>query len=293
MYEKFEVSAAFVMEQTAFTDNIKITKVVDKPGMHYIRFPCRIQTYNTWNRNNRNYWLQPMKVSWNAPHIQELERNGDFMGEAGHPNSEDPKRIVTIDPKYVCHRITEHWFQGDSVYGNFETLNDELYGKQFMMHVLQNCNASVSLRALVPLTKVGKKKHEIRSPGHIICVDRVILPSHPDAYQVPGTIEMVVSESTDFNIGKKKPIVENIQANNDKLVKVTESSFIQYLTEQDKNIASLIDEFEITAESKTLDYSGEHMIIREPIDKNGNRLTAYVKLEPYLRDEASRILSSL
>ena len=291
MYDKYEVSAAFVMEQTAFTDNIKITKVVDRPGMHYIRFPCRIQTYNTWNRNNRNYWLQPMKVSWNAPHIQELERNGDFMGEAGHPNSEDPKRIVTIDPKYVCHRITEHWFQGDSVYGNFETLNDELYGKQFMMHVLQNCNASVSLRALVPLTKVGQKKHEIRSPGHIICVDRVILPSHPDAYQIPGTIEMFTSEST--TVGFNNEIKNEPQSSKDKLVKVTESSFLDYLTEQDQNVSSLIDEFEITQESISLSATGDHVIIREPMDKNGNRLTAYVKLDQYVRDEASRLLSSL
>ena len=273
--EKYEVSAAFVMEQTAFTDNIKITKVVDRPGMHYIRFPCRIQTYNTWNRNNRNYWLQPMKVSWNAPHIQELERNGDFMGEAGHPNSEDPKRIVTIDPKYVCHRITDHWFQGDSVYGNFETLNDEMYGKQFMMHVLQKCNASVSLRALVPLTKVGKKRHEIRSPGHIICVDRVILPSHPDAYQV------------------SQKNMEDNQINTDKLVKVTESSFLNYLAETDKNISSFIDEFEVTAESMSLDPSGKHMILKEPMDKDGNRRTAYVKLDSYIRNEVSHLFRNL
>lgn len=288
--EKYDVSAAFVMEQTAFTDNIKITKVVDRPGMHYIRFPCRIQTYNTWNRNNRNYWLQPMKVSWNAPHIQELERNGDFMGEAGHPNSEDPKRIVTIDPKYVCHRITDHWFQGDSVYGNFETLNDEMYGKQFMMHVLQKCNASVSLRALVPLTKVGKKRHEIRSPGHIICVDRIILPSHPDAYQVPGTIEMFTSESTTF--GSQKNMEDN-QINTDKLVKVTESSFLNYLAETDKNISSFIDEFEVTAESMSLDPSGKHMILKEPMDKDGNRRTAYVKLDSYIRNEVSHLFRNL
>lgn len=288
--EKYEVSAAFVMEQTAFTDNIKITKVVDRPGMHYIRFPCRIQTYNTWNRNNRNYWLQPMKVSWNAPHIQELERNGDFMGEAGHPNSEDPKRIVTIDPKYVCHRITDHWFQGDSVYGNFETLNDEMYGKQFMMHVLQKCNASVSLRALVPLTKVGKKKHEIRSPGHIICVDRVILPSHPDAYQVPGTIEMFTSESATFGLQQN---IDDNQINTDKLVKVTESSFLDYLAENDTNISSLIDEFEITAESMSLDPSGKHMVLREAMDKDGNRRTAYVKLDSYIRNEVSHLFRNL
>ena len=284
--EKYQVSAAFVMEQTAFTDNIKITKMVDKPGMRYIRFPCRIQTYNVWNRNNRNYKLEPMKVSWNAPHIQELERNGDFMGEAGHPNSDDPKRIVTIDPKYVCHRITEHWFQGDSIYGNFETLNDHMYGEQFMMHVLQKCNASVSLRALVPLTKVGNKRHEIRGPGHIICVDRVILPSHPDAYQIQGTIEMFTSESASLG-------TNNTHTSTDKVVPVTESSIVDYISQTDVNIRSLIDEFEITAESMTLDATCEHMILKEPMDKNGNRLTAYVKLDTYTRNEVSHLFSTL
>ena len=295
MYETKPTSAAFVMEQTAFNDNIKVTKVVDKPGLHYVKFPARLQTYNVFNRNNRNYRLEPMKQSWNAPHIQELEARGDFMGECGHPQSEDPKRIVTIDPKYVCHRIVNHWFQGNSVYGNIETLNDEMYGKQFMMHVLQNCTASFSLRALVPLTSVGNKKFEIKAPGHIICIDRVILPSHPDAYQTDGTVEMITSESTQAIPMKitnnSKPSIDN--SSKDKIVQVKEAAFLDYLTESNTDISSIIDQFEIAAESISLDSNKKNIIIREAAQKDGSRMTAIVSLDEFARNEISKMYSKL
>ena len=177
------------------------------------------------------------------------------------------------------------------MYGNIETLNDELYGKQFMMHVLQKCTASFSLRALVPLTNVGKKKFEIRAPGHIICIDRVILPSHSDAYQTDGTIEMVTSSESTQVVPASK--VDGINSSKDKIVQVKEAAFLDYLTESNTDISSIIDQFEIAAESVSLDSNKKNIIIREAAQKDGSRMTAIVSLDDFARNEISKMYSNL
>lgn len=278
--------AAFVCEQTLDTQKVKITHVENRPGIHFIRFPACLQTYNVWNRNNRKYNLEPMRKSWSAPHIQELIQRGDFFGENGHPDSNSPKRIVTIDPKVSCHRITRVWFKGNAIYGDIETLNDDLYGKQFMMHVLQSCEAAFSLRALVPLTKIDATRSEIRQPGHIIAVDRVILPSHKDAYQVPGDIEMI--KSTQALESANLPVLPKGQTNEDSITEVTEScEFLDYLTEQSFNLKTVINNFEVTAESMHYDKDTNNMIIKEAAQKDGSRRTAIVSLDEYIRNEVS------
>lgn len=290
-----EVCAAFVCEQTLDTQKVKITHIENKPGLHFIRFPACLQTYNVWNRNNRNYHLEPMKKSWAAPHIQELIRRGDFFGENGHPDSSSPKRIVTIDPKVACHRITKVWFKGNAIYGDIETLNDDLYGKQFMMHVLQCCEAAFSLRALVPLTKIDATRSEIRSPGHIIAVDRVILPSHKEAYQVPGDVEMVQStqalENSTFG-AQDKIWVPKGQTNDNMEVSVptTESAeWLDYLTEESFNLKTIMNNFEVEAESMSYDKDTDSVVVREAAQPNGSRRTAIVKMDDYIRDEVSNM----
>ena len=285
-----ETIGAFVMEQTMEPQKFNIIHVENSPGLKFVRFEACLQTFNTWNRNNRNYFLRPMQETWAAPHVKELIKMGDFFGENGHPNSEDPKRIVTIDPKVCCHRIIDYRFEGNAVYGTVETLNDDLYGRQFMGHILQNCKGAFSLRALVPLTKIDAVRCEIRAKGHLIAEDRVILPSHKEAYQKSGPVEMVVGES--YN-----PIPPG-QINENKTVYVNESSsFIEpikdYVKEQSFNLKTIVDRFEVAYESMNISKDGKHIALKEATGSDGIQRTAIIKTDDYLQKEVSSIFNSL
>ena len=282
MDNKFETVACLVCEQTTEPQKVK-WKEVKRDGVHFIKFKSLLQTYNVWNRNKRNYFLEPMKKSWNAPHLKELIQRGDFWGEYGHPITTDPKRIVTIDQKYCSHRFTNVWFQGNSIYGDVETLNDDGYGKMFRMRTMQGCDPAFSLRAMVPLTKIDATRCEIREPGHIITVDSVILPSHDDAYIVEnagfGAIESVAHLGENGN--------ENIT------VPVTESTeFLSYLKDESFNLKTVMDHFEIKADKMHYDPTTESVMISESTPNPAVKMSAIVKMDDYLRKEISNMFAN-
>ena len=283
MENKHETIACLVCEQT--TEPQKITyKEIKQDGLHYLKFPARLQTYNVWNRNKRNYFLEPMKKSWAAPHIKELISRGDFWGEYGHPITSDPKRIVTIDQKYCSHRFTNIWFKGNSVYGDVETLNDDSYGKQFRMRTVQGCDPAFSIRAMVPLTKIDASRCEIREPGHIITVDTVILPSHDDAYIVGG-IEDIRSAS-----GVTESVLPQ-NGSNDITIPVTESTeFLAYLKDQSFNLKTVMDRFEFTGESMYYDTKTDMVVVKENSKNPAIKYSAIVKMDDYIRNEVSNML---
>jgi hypothetical protein len=289
MENKYETIACFICEQTTEPQKVKYTEV-KADGIHYIKFPSLLQTYNVWNRNKRNYFLEPMKKSWAAPHIKELIQRGDFWGEYGHPITKDPKRIVTIDQKFCSHRFTNIYFKGNSVYGDVETLNDDSYGKQFRMRTMQGCDPAFSLRAMVPLTKIDAVRCEIREPGHIITVDSVILPSHEDAYIVGGIEEIKSASGVTESVGYQKNI-EN-RGMDDMTIPVTESSeWMDYLQEESFNLKTVIDHFGIATESIRYNPKSDTVTVTEATDKKGVKLTAVVKMDDYIRREVSDMIA--
>jgi hypothetical protein len=229
-----------------------------------------------------------MKETWGAPHIREMMKMGSFFGENGHPDSEEARRIVTIDPKLCCHRIIDYEFKGKAVYGTVETLNDELYGKQFMGHILQGCMAAFSFRGLVPLTKIDAVRCEVRSKGHMIAEDRVILPSHKEAYQQPGEVEMVVGES----------YTPTGQTNNNLTIPVTENTqipteFMQYMKDESFNMKTVVDHFDVAYESMTMSKDGKFVTLTEAPTPDGFRRRAIVKTDDYLVKEMENMFYNL
>ena len=282
-----EIMTVFVCEQTTEPQKMKINYISDKPGLKFVRFGATLQTYNEWNRNNRKYMLEPMKKTWNAPHIREMIRTGTWLGECGHPISEDAKRIVTIDPKVCSHRIIDFEFRGNSVHGTIETLNDAgSYGTQFMHELMQGVMGAFSIRALVPLTKVDAVRCEVRSPGHLITADRVILPSHKAAYQdTTGTPEMFVSST-------ESTMIPPGNGSKDLTVAV-ESSFLDYVMEESVNLKTIINNFEVDYESCILNPKDKTVLLREAADETGFKRTAIVKVEDHLKREISSMLADL
>jgi hypothetical protein len=224
-----------------------------------------------------------MKKSWAAPHLKELIERGDFWGEYGHPITTDPKRIVTIDQKYCSHRFTNVWFQGNSIYGDVETLNDDGYGKMFRMRTMQGCDPAFSLRAMVPLTKIDATRCEIREPGHIITVDSVILPSHDDAYIVEnagfGAIESVAHMGENGNENVTVPVTESIE-------------FLSYLKDESFNLKTVMDHFEIKADKMHYDPTTESVMISESTPNPAVKMSAIVKMDDYLRKEISNMFAN-
>lgn len=289
---KQEIGAVFVCEQTTEPQKVKINYISNTPGLNYIRFQARLQTYNVWNRNNRNYKLEPMKKTWAAPHIAELEKNGTFCGEYGHPISNDPARIVTIDPKLTCHRIVSHEFRGNSVYGIIETLSDDMYGKAFMQRTLQGVLPAFSIRALVPLTKIDAKRCEIRSPGHLVAVDAVILPSHADAYADKSAgVEIFKSANESSSVSEGSIILPEGQGNTDYSFTVESMDLLQYIVGESTMIKNIVDEHEIAYESASLNLKNKTVVLKEGFNGSNFRRTAIIGLDEYVKREVDDILS--
>ena len=294
-FDKEEVVATLIMEQTMEPSKPKVLHVENSPGVNFVRFRACLQDFDVFNRNNRKYMLQPMMESWKAPHIQELISKGDMFGECGHPISKDPMRVVTIDPKLCCHRIVGIEFVGKALYGTVETLNDDMYGKQFMQHILQGCTAAFSLRALAPLTKIDATRCVIKQKCHIVTEDRVILPSHKNAYQdlqAPLEIvkKMAVSESA--MIPSLNSLGNTTEENVNISIPVTESSgLINYLLEESHTLKEIIDHFEVGYESAYLTDNNKSVVLTEAADITGNRRMFKVDLEAYLDQEVDNILA--
>lgn len=283
-----DIVACLVMEQVSEPTTPEIISVIQQPGVDYVRFRTCLQDFNTFNRNNRNYFKEPMHAAWKAEHIQELLANQTFYGENGHPNTKDPSRIVSIDPNNISHRIVSPEFIGNTVFGIIDTANDyNGPGNQFKGHILQGAKAAFSLRALAPITKIDAQRCEIRSTPRIITYDRVILPSHKCAYQTDEGIT-AVHESVGL-----QPVT-NVQLG-DVCIPVSESSMADittFLLEESKEVKSFMDVFEVAYETVCLDKSGKNLIFQEAF-ANGERRTFTVAMESYVKDQVADILRNM
>ena len=100
-----KIAAYLITESVSEPAKVENLNVIKNNGLFYLRFESFLQDFNVLNRNKRIYMGEAMVPSLNAEHILELQRKQSWFGEAGHPDSDDPKRILTIDPTMISHRI--------------------------------------------------------------------------------------------------------------------------------------------------------------------------------------------
>lgn len=181
-----------VSEQTSPEDSkIEILDCVERNNtLHYLRFRACLQSFLGRNRNKRLWKSAFIKTMIAAPHIQELLKKGGVPGEAGHPvpitGEVTIERIVTIEPEKMSHKINSFQWNSDEslVFGEIETLDDiDGPGAKFARNILQKMEPSFSARTLVPQRKHPNGNIDVLGPGRLICYDRVILPSHEEAYR--------------------------------------------------------------------------------------------------------------
>jgi hypothetical protein len=276
--EKNEVVAFLVMEAT--TDPIKPSnlQVYDKNNMFYLKFISTLQEFNIKNRNNRTYMGEPMKISLGAPHIKELQQKRTWLGEAGHPMTDDVKRILTIDPKLTSHRINSIDFSGNFCKGEIETLDDGAHGTQMTKNILQGMEPAFSLRALAQLVKMGDGSSLMNSRAHVVTYDWVILPSHQTAYR---------DESKPI-----QKIIKNIEIAGNSveesvLYPVAESSLLDFIKCESKNIKLVSNVCEVATESMTISKDLKHVILKEGSN------TYFVKMEDKIKRDVTKYMANL
>lgn len=277
MYKQ-KVVAYCLMEST--TEPVKPIQlqVFNKNNSFYLRFQTCLQEFNILNRNKRKYILEPMMESLQAPHIAELRSKHSWGGEAGHPDTEDVKRILTINPQLTSHLINSFSLQGSKLMAEIETLDDGMYGTQMTKNILQGLEPAFSLRALAQLTKQGDGTQIMKSRAHIVTYDRVILPSHSGAYRdMTRPIEKIVK-----NLGAVgNTITENLT------VPVQESQIIDYIKMESTNVKLISNVCEVAMGSMNISKDFKHVILKE----NGN--TYFINIEDKIKRDIGSFMSLL
>lgn len=154
-----------------------------------LRFTSCLQSFDHLNRNRRLWHSSFMKEDLKHPHIQEMIKNHTWAGENGHPipatGQASVQRIGSIDPNNICHLILGTEWRGNLLFGTIETIDDGegRPGTAFMRNIIQGMNPSFSLRALAPQVRRPNGTIDVTGHGRVITYDRVILPSHQEAYR--------------------------------------------------------------------------------------------------------------
>lgn len=283
-----QVQGYIVMESAMEPMKPKIIETVNEPNMFYVRFRTCLQSFDCFNRNKRNYNLRPMMEAVKADHIQELLYKGTWCGENGHPDSTDIKRILSIDMTKICHRIIDLEFQGNLLYGTIETLNDDAWGKQFTKHILQGLHPSFSLRALAAITKLGDGRGIIKTKPHIVTYDRVILPSHREAYMDNSKPITLVQSATESATIQESYIPEG-NTFDDTVHEVNEStiaSVLDYVKEESSTFKELATFFDANYDSVSL-------IDESKVCINDGDRKIIVCLEDYIRHDIASYMSDI
>lgn len=276
---KNELVACMIME--AVSDPVKPMnlQVNETNGLFYLNFDTCLQSFNVFNRNKRRYIASAMVPSLNADHIIELISKKSWYGEAGHPDDDNPRRILTIDPKLISHRINTKEIRGNKLYGNIDTLDNNSHGNEMTKCILQGMEPAFSLRALAPLTKHSDGSSTVNNKCHIVTYDWVILPSHKDAYRdqskpVQKITESISSSGNNFIGGSQ-------------LIGVTEASIKDYISMESINVNWVSNVFDVMKESMVLNESMNSVVLKEGSE------TFVVKLEDRIKQEVRRYMTKM
>lgn len=279
--DRQEVVSYLIMEATSDPIKPRNLQVFDTKGLFYLIFEAWLQSFNVFNRNGRNYGLDVMIESLNAPHIQELVSKKSWKGEAGHPMTEDVKRILTIDPKLTSHKINSFQIIGNRLLGQVETLDDNSFGSQMTKNILQGMEPAFSLRALAKLIKQADGRSLVRSRAHIVCYDWVILPSHQDAYRDQSKpIEKIYKAMDGIT-------ANNIATESAVTLAVQESQIKDFIAMESSNVKMISNICEVALGSMKLTKDLSHVILKE------GQNTYAVKIEDKIKHDVRNYMSNL
>lgn len=279
------VEAYILMESEGPWVKPEIQQVIDTTNNFYVTFRTILQTFNCFNRNNRNYMKEAMVPALNAPHLVELRAKKSWVGENGHPKSTNPVEVLAIDPKNICHKIDNIDIQGNTLWGQVSTLNDDMWGRQMTKHILQGMEVAFSLRALASITKIDARRGMVKTQPHIVCYDRVILPSHKEAYQDTSTpialksaiCKGTVQEAWEYRVDEQE--ARRI---------ITESA-ANFVKEESQRFKDIVNIFDVMYESIGFSADGKSVFVSDTETKR----TFCINLESYVDRQVSDVFRNL
>lgn len=272
------VAAYMITEAVGEPSKVTNLSVMKENGLFYVRFDANLQDFNVFNRNRRMYMGDAMVPSLNAEHIMELQKKQSWFGEAGHPDTEDPKRILTIDPKLISHRIVSHTATNAGCKGTIETL-DTKHGREMTKLILQHMEPAFSLRALAPLIKKGDGSCIIKSKAHIVTYDWVILPSHKTAYRDESKpIQKVIQQIADDG---------NVVTTEGSMVALNESAIKNYVLTESFNVKVVSNVCEVALGNARITKDLRNVVVKE------NNDTYFIPIEDAIREEVANCIRNL
>lgn len=219
--------------------------------VNFIRFRQCLQSFGHRNRNKRLWKRWHIEKSLEHPWVQDYIKNrGGLPGENGHPISMvdgqklSMERLVTIDPNNTCILLKSYEFQGeDLLFGEIETIDDgNGPGDRLKRYILQGCDPAVSCRSLVPQQKNPDGTIDVTGAGRLICYDRVIMPSHEEAFSDQKAPMKNVTKQF-----KMSPVYESALADTD---------FAKWAMEHSDHAKFVLDGLTPAMESALLDIDG-------------------------------------
>lgn len=275
--EKF-VDYDIVCEQTVDDAKIEIKEHKKTNGLNFLRFTAILQAFIEERNRNKRHWVPKyVKEALNAPTFRELLDKGGVPGENGHPipstGTVTMERVATIDPNNMSHLIKKVWFiNNDTILkGEIETIDDgNGPGNRFMRHILQGLPTSFSNRAIIPQRKNLDGSTDQTGVGRIITFDRVILPSHKEAY-----------------LDTEIPVVQVLKTPKD--IKIANEALCEYAVEKSSRLRHVLDNLDPALESAFIDNKGRYNV---KIGSN-RREQAIIPLEKYLVNEISDYMRNI
>lgn len=278
MYKDLKDTQMLLVTEDTFSApimNVRESKIND---FTYVDFDTKLQSFERRNRNKRVYLEHFMKPSFDSPHLAELIAAGSWMGEAGHPMTDDPKRIMTIDPKLVSHKISKFWFENQGVFGHIQTLVSK-YGKEMTALILQGMEPAFSLRAMAPMKNDPRGGKIQNGKAFIITYDWVFYPSHDDAYRDKRTGIKLMQTDIKAN--------GNVMESAGMDMVVTESAIMDFVKDKSKNIQVVSSMWEIATEGMTLTQDMNWAILKNQGDK------IYVSVDDQIKHQVRNYMKSI
>lgn len=223
----------------AILSNGKTGRVIKEVNGHVV-IETIVQAANRKNRNTRKYPSNELFPQLTCKRTNELIRSGNMKSENGHPMDKDLTRQQTIDPNNTCSVFMKFWTDGDLVmawtYGDFNQIGDD-----FDRQVRAGQMPSWSLRALGTLVPT-KEGTEVRGMK-LITYDRVIFPSHPEAYTQGFVYEsaMIEREQKLCREGSRLVIPENDPGI---VIPILNEQVIDYIKSESANLKYLQEDFD-------------------------------------------------
>lgn len=249
----------YIIYEEAMTPEITDVKRSAK-GVEFITV---LQEADVKNRNGRIYPKSVVDHALQSPLVQEHLRKKDFIGECGHPFSQDIARQTQIDLNNACFRINEFWWEDNILKGRCETLNNAK-GRDMAALIEQGMKVSFSMRGQGNVVRdPARDALVVQEPLMLICYDWVALPSHQCAYlekiceetKVAMFKENVMSLNECYSLYENGALIEMASA------KTVEKPTKDYYTSYSRKLKTLNEKYFYDPRDKVVEMNNNYVLL--------------------------------